>query len=62
MARKDGPCLAGDNVTTGGVQRCPGAGRASLPASAVVAFLLFSLMLQKGQCFLLNYLFFKCFY
>lgn len=42
-------CLAGENITVGGMQKCPGAGR-----DAVVASLLFSLTVQKGQCLLLN--------
>lgn len=45
------------------VQRCHGVGRAPLPASAVAGSLLFSLTLQKGQCFILNSLIFLvCFF
>lgn len=62
MALREGSCLAGEKVTVGGVQTCYGAGRASLPASTVAAFLLFSLSLQKGQCFFLNSLFFSVFF
>lgn len=62
MALREGSCLAGEEVTLGRVQTCRGAGRVSLPASAVAAFLLFSLSLQKGQCFFLKSLFFSVFF
>lgn len=60
IALRGGSCLTGGDISTGIVQRCPGANRASLPARAVAALLLFSLTLQKGRCFLLKCLFLNC--
>lgn len=60
VALRGRSCLPGEDISTGIVLSFPGLDRTSLPASAVAAFLVFSLMLQKGQCFLLKCLLLNC--